>query len=137
MGVASGFGLGGPGVGGSFSGAAAKGPILLAAPGEPLFAKRVAPKEVFVSCRGQTIDRLFILKLLRTLRLLFTLGMIVFLEELLQMGFDEPPRGQGVHGGVGLHLGRVEEQLLASEEPGLDAHLDDPLEEVSEESSKN
>jgi hypothetical protein len=68
------------------------------------------------------------------LRLLFTLGMVVvFLEELLQMGFDEPPRGQGVHGGVGLHLGGVEEQLLASDKPGLDAHLDDPLEEVLED----
>jgi hypothetical protein len=53
-------GLGGPGVGGSFSGAAAKGPILRAAPGDPVFARRVAPKEVLVSCRVPAVGRLSI-----------------------------------------------------------------------------
>jgi hypothetical protein len=48
------------------------------------------------------------------------------------MGFDEPSGRQGVHGRVRLDLGRVDEQLLAPDEPGLKAHLDDPLEEAAE-----
>jgi hypothetical protein len=49
------------------------------------------------------------------------------------MGFHESPRCQGIHGSVRFDLGRVEEQFSASDEPGLEAHLDDLLEEVSED----
>src|SRR5215213_9349217 len=49
------------------------------------------------------------------------------------MVFHEPPRRQGVNGGVRLDLGGIDEQLLAPHQTGLEALLDDPLEEVSED----
>jgi len=49
------------------------------------------------------------------------------------MVFHEPPRRQGVHGGVRLHLSGVDEQLLAPHQPGLEALLNDPLEEATED----
>ncbi len=55
------------------------------------------------------------------------------LEEVLQVGLHKPPRRQGVHGGVRLDLGGVEEQLPTSHQPRLDAHPDDLLEEAAED----
>ena len=45
-----------------------------------------------------------------------------------QVGWWRPPGSR-----VGLHLGGIEEQLLAPHQPCLDALLDDPLEEAPED----
>jgi hypothetical protein len=46
--------------------------------------------------------------------------------------FDREARRDRVQGGVGLDLGGVEVQLLAPDQPGLLALLDDRLEEATE-----
>ena len=46
------------------------------------------------------------------------------------MRLNGEPGKQAVYGGIRLHLGRVEEQLIAPYQPRLDAQLDDLLEEV-------
>ena len=61
------------------------------------------------------------------------LGGSVFPEEPAQVGLGREPRDAAAHGGVGLYLGRVEKQLLAPHQSGLDALFDDPLEEATED----
>lgn len=49
------------------------------------------------------------------------------------MRLDREARRDRVEGGVGLDLGGVEVQLLAPDQPGLAALLDDRLEEAAED----
>ena len=51
-------------------------------------------------------------------------------EELAQVGLGGEPGDSALHGGVGLDLGGVEEELFAPHEPGLHALLYYPLEEA-------
>ena len=53
-------------------------------------------------------------------------------EEAAQVVLNQVPGGEAVQVGVGLHLGRVEEQLIAAHQPCLDAEADDLLEEAAE-----
>ena len=61
----------------------------------------------------------------------------LFLRIVLEQPLDVPdhlePRHQRLPGRVGLHRGRVEEQLIAFDQPRLDAQLHDPLEEAAED----
>jgi hypothetical protein len=50
------------------------------------------------------------------------------------VGLGGEPRDAALHGGVGLDLGGVEEELLAPHQPRLEALLDDPLEEAPKDS---
>jgi len=54
-------------------------------------------------------------------------------EEPAQVGIGGEPGYPALHGGVSLDLGRVEEELLAPHQPGIDALLHDPLEEATED----
>ena len=65
--------------------------------------------------------------LLLGVRRLFLVG-----KELAQVLLHVEPRSDRVQGGVGVHLGGIEVQLLAPDQARLDAHLYDPLEELSE-----
>jgi hypothetical protein len=49
------------------------------------------------------------------------------------VGLGREPPDPALHGGVGLDLGRVEEELLAPYQTNLDTFFDDPLEEVTED----
>ena len=55
------------------------------------------------------------------------------LEQLLDVPDHLEPRDERAPGCVGLHRGRVEEQLVAPHEPRLDAQPHDPLEEPAED----
>ena len=60
-------------------------------------------------------------------------GGTLALEVLVQVGLGGEPRDPALHGGVGLYLGGVEEELLTPHQPRLRALLDDPLEESTED----
>jgi hypothetical protein len=70
----------------------------------------------------------------RTLGVVSCLGLVgpLALEELGQVGLGGEPGDVALHGGVGLDLGSVEEQLLAPHQPGLYTLLHNPLEEAAE-----
>jgi hypothetical protein len=55
------------------------------------------------------------------------------LEEAAQVRLHGPPGNQGVQRSVCFDLGGVEEQFFAPHQPSLEAHLDYPLEEASED----
>ena len=63
----------------------------------------------------------------------FGLGCSLVPEEPAQVGLGCEPRDAALHGGVGLDLGGVEEELLAPHQTGLDTIFDDPLEEAAED----
>ena len=133
-----GVGPGGPEVRGAFSsGRPLEGAVLGAATGDPIFARGVASNELLVRRSGQIADGSLVLGL-RVLGVADTPSVLFlpggsFLEEVLEVPFDEPSRCQGVHGGVSLDLGGVDEQLLTPHKPGVEALLDDTLEKAPED----
>ena len=54
-------------------------------------------------------------------------------EEVGEVRLDGEAGAERIQGGVGLDLGRVKVQLLAPDQPGRDALLDDRLEEAAED----
>jgi len=97
--------------------------------GDPVMAIRVLLLELGRSSRMQWHRRLLTgLRLRIALRLITAGG-----KELPQMVIDGKARLQGVEGGVGLHFGGVEEELLPPHQPCLVTPVDDVLEEAAED----
>jgi hypothetical protein len=105
--------------------------------GDPVVCGGVLCQERLVVGRGQFVElgrrRLALLGGRAHVILLLLCARMLFLsKELVQVLFHVEARSDGIQGGIGIDLGGIEVQLLAPDQPGFDAQLYDPLEELAE-----